>query len=70
MSEGLKEALWWTAIFVVLAIVIACGARIVSWITDGETENVWKAALVLIGASGAGGKAVTAVMKHRNGDSS
>lgn len=72
MSEGLKEALWWTVVFLVIAIVIAAGVRIVSWITVGEDDqNVWKVALLLIGASGAGGKAVSAITKardHRNGE--
>jgi len=70
MSEGLKEALWWTVIFVVIAVVIAAGIRIVAWITQGQTEGVWKAAIILIGASAGGGKAITAITKHRNGGSS
>jgi hypothetical protein len=66
MSETLKEALWWTLVFVVIAVVIAAGVRIVNWITDGTGSNsqIWKAALVLIGASAGGGKAVTAI-RHR-----
>ena len=69
MSDGLKEALWWTLIFVVIAVVIATGIRIVDWITDGVGgENVWKAALLLVGASAGGGKAVTAVRRLSNGD--
>ena len=71
MSEGLKEALWWTVVFVVIAVVIAAGIRIVAWVTQGsDSTNVWKAALLLIGASAGGGKAVTAITKareHRNG---
>ncbi len=69
MSAGLREALWWTVIFVVIAIVIAAGVRLVSWMTEGDSTNVWKAALVLIGASAGGGKAVTAIRRIQdNGD--
>ncbi len=68
MSAGLKEALWWSLVFVVIAVVIAAGVRIVAWVTEGETTNVWKAALVLIGASAGGGKAVTAIRKMQNGE--
>jgi hypothetical protein len=65
MTETLKEALWWTLVFVVIAVVIAAGIRVVDWITGGSGgSGVWKAALVLIGASAGGGKAVTAI-RHR-----
>lgn len=67
MSDGLKEALWWTLVFMVIAVVIACGIRLVDWITEGDTENVWKVALVLIGASAGGGTVLTAIQKARNG---
>ena len=56
VSTGLKEALWWTVVFIVIAVVISAGVRIVNWVTDGETTNVWKAALLLVGASAGGGK--------------
>ena len=69
MSAGLKEALWWTVVFVVIAVVIAAGVRIVAWITEGVTDaSVWKAALILIGASAGGGKAVTAIRSLQNGE--
>ena len=69
MSPGLREALWWTVVFVVIAAVIATGIRIVDWITEGEGgSNVWKAALILIGASAGGGKAVTAIRSIQHGD--
>ena len=68
MSDGLREALWWTMIFVVIAVVVACGIRLVEWITDGDTEHVWKLALVLIGVSAGGGKAVTAIRRIQNGN--
>ena len=68
MSAGLKEAVWWTVVFVVIAVVIATGIRIVDWITEGEDgTNVWKAALLLIGASAGGGKAVTAIRTIQSG---
>ena len=67
MSPGLKEAMWWTVVFVVIAVVIAAGVRIVAWVTEGDSTNVWKAALVLIGASAGGGKAVTAIRQIQNG---
>lgn len=66
MSPGLKEAMWWTVVFVVIAVVIAAGVRIVAWVTEGDSTNVWKAALVLIGASAGGGKAVTAIRSIQN----
>lgn len=69
MSSGLKEALWWTVVFVVIAVVVAAGIRIVAWITEGhDAENVWKAAALLIGASAGGGKAVTAIRQIQNHD--
>lgn len=70
MSDTLKEALWWTLVFVVIAVVIACGIRVVDWITGGSNDNIWRAALLLIGASAGGGKAVTAIRQHHigNGD--
>ena len=67
MSAGLREAVWWTVVFVVIAVVIATGIRIVDWITEGQGgSNVWKAALLLIGASAGGGKAVTAIRQIQN----
>ena len=39
MSTGLKEALWWTVVFVVIATVVATGIRLVDWITEGETDT-------------------------------
>ena len=68
MTPGLKEALWWTVVFVVIAVVIAAGVRIVAWVTEGtDDQNVWKAALILVGASAGGGKAVTAIRQLQNG---
>jgi hypothetical protein len=69
MSQGLREALWWTVVFVVIAVVIAAGIRIVAWITEGTDDtNVWKAALLLVGASGAGGAALTKLRRTHSGD--
>jgi hypothetical protein len=72
MSESLKEALWWTVVFIVIAVTIAAGVRIVDWLTEGtgSQENIWKVALVLVGGAGAGGKAITAIrqgIKRENG---
>ena len=53
--------------FIVIAVVISAGVRIVNWVTEGDTTNVWKAALLLVGASAGGGKAVSAITKLRNG---
>ena len=63
MSAQIKEALLWTAVFIVIAITIAAGVRIVDWITQdtGTDAQVWKAAVVLVAASAGGGKAVQAI---------
>ena len=68
VSTGLKEALWWTVVFVVIAVVIAAGVRLVAWITEGETANVWKAALSWSALRGAGGAALTKFRRAHNGD--
>ena len=62
MSNHLTEALLWAVVFVVVAIVIAAGVRIVAWITEGNWDaEVWKAAAALLIASVGGGRAVTAI---------
>jgi hypothetical protein len=64
VNQALKETLQWAAVFVVIAIVIAAGIRIVAWITEGTDDaNIWKAALLLLGASAGGGKAIQAIRK-------
>jgi hypothetical protein len=64
MNTALKEALLWAVVFVVIAVVIAAGIRIVAWVTEGTDDTqVWKAALLLLGASGAGGKAIQSIRK-------
>ena len=63
MSAQIKEALLWTVVFIVIAIVIAAGVRVVDWITEdtGTDAQIWKAAVVLVAASAGGGKAVQAL---------
>lgn len=67
MNAKLKETLWWTVVFVGIAITIACGVRIVDWLTEGTTLGIWKVALALIVAAGGGGTAVSALRKINNG---
>ena len=68
MNSTIREALLWTVAFVAIGIVIAVGARIVGWVVDGETENVWRAALLLIGSAAGGGRAVTAIRSKIESD--
>jgi uncharacterized membrane protein len=63
--DKLKDALYWSAVFVAIAITIACGVRIVDWITEGNASGVWKVALVLIGSAVGGGSAASALQKIR-----
>ena len=69
MRERLVDVLLWTTAFVAIAVVIAAGMRIVSWIMIGETAGVWKAAAALIVAATGGGVSVAAI-RSRNGDDS
>jgi len=67
VSAAIKEALLWAVVFVVIAVVIAAGIRIVAWVTEGTDDaNVWKAALLLVGASAGGGKAIQAIRHNGN----
>lgn len=65
LTPKLREALWSAVAFVAIAITVAAGIRLVDWIVaGGDSEFVWKTALVFIGAAAAGGKAV---VEMRNG---
>lgn len=69
MTPGIRDALLWTVVFVVIAVTIAAGVRVVAWITEGGDVDaqVWKAAVALIAAAAGGGTALTAIMHKRDG---
>jgi hypothetical protein len=65
--ERLVDALLWAAVFIGVAVAIAAGTRVVSWLVEGETLGVWKAALGIVAAAGGGGFAL-ATLRHREGE--
>ena len=39
VSPAIKDALLWTVVFVVIAVTIAAGVRVVAWITEGTAAT-------------------------------
>ncbi len=62
------EVVLWTVALVCVAITLAAGTRIVTWLVLGDSEGVWKAAAGLVLAASGGGYA--AVLIRRNGKGS
>ena len=66
-TDHLKEAALWAVALVAIGITIAAGTRIVSWLVQGDTSGIWRAALGLVVAASGGGYAAAA-LRHRGGD--
>jgi hypothetical protein len=63
VNDRLISVLLWTGTFVAVAVVIAAGMRLVSWMLagGGDAASVWKAAGALILAATGGGSLVSLI---------
>jgi hypothetical protein len=65
--QVLIDVLLGTVLFVALAIVIGTGIRLVDWLSGGQGEDVWRAAVSLIVGATAGASAFVGLRKRGNG---